>query len=120
MVCYGQLSVEFVWPINLWLIPDELVMDSMELKLHYFCTRNSERSGIRSKISTPLDNKMGIQPEGMVSTLFLIVILENNIICCNKYNFFSRSMVSRETSNRGRKFRLDIKRTNKINLTASQ
>lgn len=95
-------------------------MNSKEEKLYCFCTRDSERSGIRSKISIPLDNEMGIQPEDMLSTLFLIVILENNIICCNKYNLFSRSMVSRQVSNRGRKFRLDIKRTNKINMTTSQ
>lgn len=47
----------------------------------------------------------------MASTFSCIVILENNIICCNKYNLFSRPMVRRKISNRGRKFRLDIKRT---------
>jgi len=99
---------------------DLLVINSKEEKLHRFCTRDSERSGIGSKISILLDDKMGIQPEDMVSTLFLIVIVENSIICCNKHNLFSRSMVSGQIRNRGRKFRLDIKRTIEISRTASQ
>lgn len=60
---------------------------------------------------------MRIQPEDMASTLSCTVILENNTICCNEYNLFSRPMVRRKISNRGRKCRLDIKITNK---TASQ
>lgn len=59
---------------------------------------DSERSEIRNNIFILLDSKVGIQPEGMVSTLFFIVILEK--ICCNEYNLFSRSVVSRQISNR--------------------
>ncbi|OXB70024.1 UNVERIFIED_CONTAM: hypothetical protein H355_010362, partial [Colinus virginianus] len=51
---------------------------------------DSERSKIRINVFILLHNEAGIQPEDTLSTLFLIVILEN--ICCDEYNLFSRSV----------------------------